>query len=390
MKKLSILVLMAFAVSGLMAQNNIDSLFSEYQRRIPYIDTVTQITITKVTPNMKKHHVLFSISLDGERALDNDKNIYLYYLINNPDWDIETLVDNGYSIRIIVNASRTADRTAGAVYITYEFSTDELDAAITTYQAHAFLVRYARNTQAGCPMPADDDSYFVACRYDSLAYEFHLIQEVDNASWGADRAVIANDVEGYTHLQARAIAADTSDAFPLALALTGTTLVHTYRNASRTDSLQIRIAPWMFEEIWKAEENPGAIDELRQNLEFFAFFARNASARCPETIDSITTMTSVVFDTAARLLAHNYSVPELTMLNIQHDPNFVSAISQAIIQNAANAEPGSDAHSFFGIVVQTGVTIRYIYSSPRSKDPVVIEISPEEIAAHLQPQQTGN
>lgn len=385
MKRSIIILVLTFAAATLMAQNNLDSLFSEFQRRIPYVDTVAQVSITKATINQKKHHVLFTINLDGEMPLDNDKDLYLYYLVGNPDWDLETLFDNGYSLRILVTTTRNVDRTNGTAYVTYEYSMDEMGVAIITYQANSFLGRYARNTQADCPIRVNDDSYIVACRYDSMAHEFHLVQDADDANWPVNRIVITDDLEGFAHIQAKAFAADTTDDLALALYYTGTTLVQTFRNASHTDSVQIRIAPWMFEEIWKAEEAKGAADELQQNLEVLAFFARNTSARCPQAVDSITTMTSVVFDTAARLLTYTYSVPELTMLNIQHSPQFISAISNAIRQNAIDAKPGSDMYNFFTVIVQCGVTVRYHYTSPRNTDPLSIEITPEEIGSLLQP-----
>lgn len=378
MKRLLIILLYVFALQ-LHAQNtqhgnvaDIDNLVETFKKIIPYRDTANNITIRHVFANHEYHYLKLSVNVDSGLSYEEYAAKMLFLLTRNGNWDLSALPANNYSLRVF----QFIDKCAHGGNL--EFQPDEIKEAIEftpEREAMMFLQAAADEIQADLPIDIEDGEYVTEYRFYPEKHLQSLTHDLTPEIWANAKEFIQNHSEA---LRSRIVHNYLNDSPHMVWAIrtADITIRHLYRNQAHTDSLELFIAPWMWEHIIAGIAAGSTTEqEQAQTIQEIQNIADEMNAICPFSVDSLTVLTNIVFDADAKTLQYNYAVPEIIMLTLEHSQDQLDILRENVLIKMQSEE----ASDLAALLRSAGVTLIHTYTSQRSPTPLTIVISPEQL-----------
>lgn len=259
------------------------------------------------------------------------------------------------------------------------------DSAIAKAYALQYIQRLGDTLQQITPMVMSENETLVTGYFDSAAMQLVYVYEYTKAYWPRVKQYLEEGMDDIR--MARAMALVQSDAVLVDAAYQGgVTLRQIYRNKAHTDSLELNIAPWMWDPLLEGmedeEEVPVNIADMDEEeaIELLATQARLLAKSCPQQVDAVTVLKRCSFDAESRVFYYVYEVEGMAMLQAEGNPNFTDAIKNEF---KTQVEAGGDFRQFVEVAAKVGVAISYSYASAGAKQPFVVFFSAEELREML-------
>lgn len=351
-------------------------LVKTFKRIIPYRDTANHLTVTHVFMSTDYRYIKLSIAYDSDQVINEQtQSAMLDYLVHHDQWSLQSLADHTFDLRLNLFIKGKAHSAQ------YNYTTADLQQALSIeYSARAFIAQVAQRVSEMLPRQINDvGETLVECYYDSAALMFTAVYKYPNAFWPETKAKIEANRDSIRYWQAMHLLDESSGGIGEAAYLGGITIRYCYRDHSRTDSTEVLIAPWMWE-TFLSELNSDDVS-LMDDMTLLGYIAENVNKDCPEAVDSLTTLASCVLDSVNRVMTYTYQVDELAMLNIETGSDSRDQLT-ANIEHNLRTNP--EARMVLQLLVSTEVSLVYYYTSPRSRNPVTITFTPQQLAGFLE------
>lgn len=351
-------------------------LVKTYKRIIPYYDTANHLTVTHVFMSTDYRYVKLFLRYDPDQTINAEtQSQILNYLTHHDLWSLQPLADHTFDLRVEVFIK---DKPVSA---RYDFTTADLQNALSPpleQQARTYIAEVVQSIQGDLPIEVDDDGQMmVSSQYDSETLMLTNIFVFPDTAWPSVRDHIVNNLDKVRRITAESLLSDKAEGLSTAAYLGDVTLRYRYGNYARTDSVEVFIAPWMWETYFNDMygTDTGAIIESADTLIMLSLVADEVNKECPYAVDSLTTMVSCVFDSVNRVMTYTYRVTEMAMLNIENNENARNQLTTAI-QQALLSDSG---RLLAQLLVAARVSLVYYYTSPRSQSPLTITLQPSQL-----------
>lgn len=351
-------------------------LVKTYKRIIPYYDTANHLTVTHVFMSTDYRYVKLFLRYDPDQTINAEtQSQILNYLTHHDLWSLQPLADHTFDLRVELFIK---DKPVSA---RYDFTTADLQNALSPpleQQARTYIAEVVQSIQGDLPIEVDDDGQMmVSSQYDSETLMLTNIFVFPDTAWPSVRDHIVNNLDKVRRITAESLLSDKAEGLATAAYLGDVTLHYRYGNYARTDSVEVFIAPWMWETYFNDMHgtDTGAINESADTLIMLSLVADEVNKECPYAVDSLTTMVSCVFDSVNRVMTYTYRVTEMAMLNIENNANAQSQLTDAVEQ-ALLSDAGRPLAQ---LLVSAQATLVYSYTSPRSQSPLTITLYPSQL-----------
>lgn len=381
-------VLMAFPADLLHAQKigvedvtPVYDLVKTIKRALPYHDTSYRFTVTRAMINTDYRYVMLTVVMDSTETVDESTKALLFdYFMHHSPWQLKPLEEHTFDLTLYVLAD------GKPVYEYYTYTTLDMREALSPsieVKARRFLLEVSRAIAKELPQQTDDyGETLVQCYFDTANLVFLSVYEYPDSNWPEVKNYVSNNTDEIRRSSALSLIMDTSVGLDYAVLAAGVTMKYQYRDRSRTDSVEVNIAPWMWEFFYK---------DALEEMEFRDAYGRGEAAimlskmaegmnkECPSVVDSFTTMTSCVFDTVSRELRYSYRVDELIMLNLEKNSNIYDFLKEDIVALIRTDE----GMELVNLLLAADASLVYYYTSPHSKTPLVISFTPPQLKEML-------
>lgn len=352
-------------------------LVKTFKRLIPYRDTANHLTVTHVFMSTDYRYIKLTIAYDSDQV-DATQSAMLDYLVHHDCWSLQPLADHAFDLRLNIFIEGKAYSAQ------YNYTTADLQEALNPpsfeQQARNFMAQVARSVSEMLPRQINDNGEtLVACYYDSAALIFTSVYKYPNALWPEIKDTILAKMDYLRQRHAMNLLDESSGGIGEAAYIGGVTMRYRYRDHSSTDSIELLIAPWM----WETYFNELSSDDMSMldDMTLLGYIAENVNKDCPEAVDSLTTLVSCSLDSINRMMTYTYQVDELAMLNIETGTDSRSQLTANIEQNLRT---NNEARMVLQLLVSTDVTLVYLYTSPHSRNPVTITFTPQQLAGFME------
>ena len=354
-------------------------LVKTFKRLIPYRDTANHLTVTHVFMSTDYRYIKLSIAYDSDQVInDTTQSAMLDYLVHHDQWSLQPLADHTFDLRLNIFIEGKAYSAQ------YNYTTADLQQALNPppfeQQARDFMAQVAQSVSEMLPRQINDNGEtLVECYYDSAALIFTSVYKYPNALWPEIKDSILAKMDYLRQRHAMNLLDESSGGIGEAAYIGGVTMRYRYRDHSSTDSVELLIAPWM----WETYLSEASSDDvsLMDDMTLLGYIAENVNKDCPEAVDSLTTLVSCVLDSVNKVMTYTYQVDELAMLNIETGTDSRSQLTANIEQNLRT---NNEARMVLQLLVSTDVTLVYLYTSPHSRNPVTIAFTPQQLDGFLE------
>ena len=377
-------VLMAFPAGLLHAQKigvedvtPVYDLVKTIKRALPYHDTAYRFTVTRAMINTDYRYVKLTVVMDSTETVDESTKALLFdYFMHHSPWQLKPLEEHTFDLTLYV----LEDGKPVSEYYTY--TTLEMQEALSPsieVKAKRFLLEVSNAITKELPQQTDEyGETLVQCYFDTANLVFLSVYEYPDSNWTGVKDYVSNNTDEIRRSSAVSLIRDTTVSLDFAVMAAGVTMKYRYRDRSRTDSVEVNIAPWMWEFFYK---------EALEEMEFKDAYGRGEAAimlskmaegmnkECPSVVDSFTTMTSCVFDSASRELRYSYRVDELIMLNLEKNSNLYDFLKEGIVAIIST----EDGMELVKLLVEADASLVYYYTSQHTKSPLVISFTPPQL-----------
>ena len=354
-------------------------LVKTFKRLIPYRDTANHLTVTHIFMSTDYRYIKLSIAYDSDQVInDATQSAMLDYLVHHDRWSLQPLADHTFDLRLNIFIEGKAYSAQ------YNYTTADLQEALNPpsfeQQARNFMAQVARSVSEMLPRQINDNGEtLVACYYDSAALIFTSVYKYPNALWPEIKDTILAKMDYLRQRHAMKLLDESSGGIGEAAYIGGVTMRYRYRDHSSTDSIELFIAPWMWETYFD-ELNSDDVSML-DDMTLLGYIAENVNKECPSLVDSLTTLVSCSLDSVNRMMTYTYQVDELSMLNLETNSDARDRLTAAIEQNLRT---NNETRMVLQLLVSTEVTLVYLYSSPHSRNPVTITFTPQQLAGFME------
>lgn len=377
-------VLLLCPASSLRAQmlgaediTSVYDLVKTFKRLIPYRDEANHLTVTHVFMNTDYRYIKLTLFFDADQTIDEKtQSLTLNYLAHHDLWSLTPLAEHTFDLRVVI---AVRDKPVGGQY---NYSTLDIQNALSPPAADL-----ARALLAGMPKELSDDYPILLSDngerlsnmfYDSAALILTAVYEYPDTIWTGIRDYIRQNTDAVRRFNAHSLIADTASRVDVAAQVGEVTLRYRYCDYAHTDSVEVLIAPWMWEVFYAdapIEGDTAALATLSDTLLMLSMIADGVNSECPTAVDTLTTLVSCNFDSINRVMTYTYHVNELAMLNIESSAEAQNALSQSIQQALITDE----ALPLLQLLISVQATLVYHYSSPRSRAPLTLTFAPSQL-----------
>lgn len=261
------------------------------------------------------------------------------------------------------------------------------DSAIVVDYALQYIQRVGDTLPLLTPITLSEGETLVTGYFDRKAMQLVYVFDYSKKLWPEVKRYLTEHLDEVRVKRAVGLVRDENDVnLAYAAYAAGVTLRHIYRNHRHTDSVEMYIAPWMWEPLLEeADEDVAAEDVPIEEMDEAAAVrllisqAETLNRACPQQLNGMT-MKHISFDTVTRVFHYQYEVDEMAMVQLEKAPNAdapVRANMESQIKETA------ELRQFVQTVVKARATISYEYSSPHAKQPFVVFFSLEELRQML-------
>lgn len=337
-------------------------------KSLPLHDEKYHFTITSVKPFDAKHYFQLNFVFDSGAFFEREKQFYLDFFFSRPEWSIDDLLMSSYDLQLYVSNGRHLANPGGAGALAIEIKNSDI------VKEHSLRSIQAYVGQLSSQLPKSMGN---GERYASIAFHRQLgllnkVWEYDAAQWPQVRDYIKDKYEPIrTHL-IEGMLLDTTNTVAWDVQKANVVVRNVYFDRQHTDSIEILIAPWMWEKVldmW-VEEQP--TDEIAE-------YAVQLQQQCPYTIDSNTVLASCQYDKQHHILVHQYEVKELLMLMVENNPSAKEAIRTSVSRVIRN----EDFRPIAELLVSSEVSLEFVYQTHTSKRGFSVLFTPAEMSEIL-------
>lgn len=257
------------------------------------------------------------------------------------------------------------------------------DSVVVAGYALQYIQRVGDTLPMITPITLSGGETLVTGYYDGEAKQLVYVFEYSKKLWPEVKRFLTEHLDEVRSERAVGMMRDENDVNLAYAAYTaGVTLRHIYCNRRHTDSVEMYIAPWMWEPLLERADEDVAVEDARIEemdeaaaVRFLIFQAEMNNRTCPHQIKGMT-IAGVSFDTVTRVFHYQYEVDEMTMVQLERTPN-ADAPVRASMESQIKGDAGF--RQFVQVVVKARGAISYGYTSPHAKRPFVVFFSLEEL-----------
>lgn len=257
------------------------------------------------------------------------------------------------------------------------------DSVVVAGYALQYIQRVGDTLPMITPITLIEGETLVTGYYDGEAKQLVYVFEYSKKLWPEVKRFLTEHLDEVRSERAVGMIRDENDVNLAYAAYTaGVTLRHIYCNRRHTDSVEMFIAPWMWESLLEGADEDVAVEDARIEemdeaaaVRFLIFQAEMNNRTCPHQIKGMT-IAGVSFDTVTRVFHYQYEVDEMTMVQLERTPN-ADAPVRASMESQIKGDAGF--RQFVQVVVKARGAISYGYTSPHAKRPFVVFFSLEEL-----------
>lgn len=257
------------------------------------------------------------------------------------------------------------------------------DSVVVAGYALQYIQRVGDTLPMITPIILSKGETLVTGYYDGEAKQLVYVFEYSKKLWPEVKRFLTEHLDEVRSERAVGMMRDENDVNLAYAAYTaGVTLRHIYCNRRHTDSVEMFIAPWMWEPLLEGADEDVAVEDARIEemdeaaaVRFLIFQAEMNNRTCPHQIKGMT-IAGVSFDTVTRVFHYQYEVDEMTMVQLERTPN-ADAPVRASMESQIKGDAGF--RQFVQVVVKARGAISYGYTSPHAKRPFVVFFSLEEL-----------
>ena len=352
-------------------------LVKTFKRIIPYYDTAAHLTVTHVFMSTDYRDIKLFLRYDPDQTVNGQTQSWMLdYLTHHDRWSLQPLADHAFDIRVELSIK---DKAFSA---RYDYTTADIQNALASpeQEARTFIAQVVAAIQNDLPYQVDDQGQqLVTSHYNDTSHLLTNIFLFPDTAWLHVHDRLVNNMDDVRRTTAKSLLSESAGGLATAAYLGEVTLRYRYCNYSRTDSVEVFIAPWMWETFFTdfgVEDDTAIID----NMQLLSYIAENVNKDCPSPVDSLTTLVSCVLDSVNRVMTYTYQVDELAMLNIETGTDSQSQLAANIEHNLRT---NNEARIVVQLLIDTDVTLVYLYSSPHSRNPITIAFTPQQLADFL-------
>lgn len=259
------------------------------------------------------------------------------------------------------------------------------DSVVVSGYALQYIQRVGDTLPLITPITLGEGETLVTGYYDGEAKQLVYVFEYSESLWPDVRRYLTEHLDEVRSQRALGLVRDEDDVnLAYAAYSAGVALRHVYFNQRHTDSVEMFIAPWMWEPLMEGAAESSASEQEEVSVEGLdeaaaverlLYEAELFNRECPHELDGMT-MRGCFFDTVSRVFHYVYELDDMTMLQLENTPN-VDAPVRANMRS--QIETNDEFRRFVRLVVRAGAAISYDYSSSRAKRPIVVFFSTEEL-----------
>lgn len=343
----------------------------DFKRVLPYHDVKHHFTVTKVGINTQYRYATMTLVMDQGYKFSLEKTPYLQFLVSNTHWDVRDLTHLLFDVRMTVHSSEVdiKDKTKGQGNCSVTITLDDMRQALADPEYVAgsqYLADYCRWAKRSLPITTGEGERCIDFNYDRNKSLTTITFDYEDSIWSDIKQYILDNYDRIREIRALNYLMDTTNQLVNCAQIAGVTIRHLYCSRSRTDSLEINIAPWMWPHYAQL------LDQQKQESASQLLYRQFNQLSLPLVVDSVTTLVAASYDTVNHLLTQLYEVPELVIFQMEKN---TARYRQALFLSLAN----EDFLEMLPLLIETRSSLTYAYRSRRSAAPIEFTYSPEEL-----------
>lgn len=300
-------------------------------------------------------------------------------LVNLSDWDCE--------LNVLAKSCPYPHFPNSAEFRYSAAEIASADSAITVEYALQYIQRVGDTLPIVTPITLSRGETLVTGYFDRKAMQLVYVYDYSKKIWPDVKRYLTEHLDEVRSKRAVGLVRDETDVnLAYAAYVAGVTLRHIYRNHSHTDSVEMYIAPWMWEPLLEEADEEVAVEDVPIEEMDEAAAVRNLISQaeminrtCPQQLNGMT-MTGISFDTVTRVFHYLYGLDEMAMLQLEKTPNADASVRASM---QSQIKENAELRQFVQVVVKARAAMSYEYSSPHAKQPFVVFFSLEELQQML-------
>ena len=393
MKKLFSVMMALLFGAGLYAQQpaeedltSLHTLYQTFKQLIPYEDKEQNLSIIDVALNTDRHYLQLTIRLENNRVLETDTNVYLRYLVSNPNWYLLPLADHCYSLYVDVQSSKKRENQISPTKVVYSFRPSTIRNLLyprMAVEARGYLRDYAEKMQRSLPIPTNGEARLTECRFNDDSSLFVMTEEYPAAEWPQLKKYFTKDHDNALSNLAYWLATDTTNGLGAAFYVGVVNLRYRYRGQQQGDSVDFNISPELFAQVFRQLESQKKIHKttpmgrLREYVEQYNQDLKNELDTAKSSTRS--GVKGFQLDSARLQLTLLTEISDTKMQQLLTEDN--EAICLVLANGLIRSPEGKELAR---MLVEANVEMVYAYVSPYYDEPYNAVIEPRRLRRMLE------
>lgn len=350
----------------------VQELTERFNRLIPFADSDAHLTIKHVFLNTEYRYL--KLFVDEEKAVstqDLTPGFYLDYLTHNSHWSLYPLVEQGYSLRLVVFVKGDKSQGISPGDGMYNYNAEVLKDAISPAHedfAQLSLLDFVQARPNVLSIRMQGGETWVSTTYNSDSMVVTNTYDCPDTLYGFYREWVSDNDFAFLLERITLWMYDTSYLGAMLYKSTYS-MDEVFRNQSHTDSVRLRLSPWMFGDQYLAWR----VDPLIS----LQMSSRLTKAECPMVVDAFTTLTDCTVDMDSVMFIYHYEVDDTVMQMMKNNPEMVVSFKESLWQGLQT----DDGMELLDLLVSASASLRYVYSPKTSSQPLVITFDYDQLQA---------
>lgn len=393
MKKLFSIMMALLFGAGLYAQQpdendltQLHTLYQSFKQLIPYDDKEQNLSIVDAALNTDRHYLQLTIRVENNRVLETDSNVYLRYLVSNPNWDLLPLADHCYSLYVDVQSSKKRENQIAPTKVVYSYRPSTIRNLLYPHmaiEARNYLREYAEKMQRSLPIPTNGDVVLTECRFNDDSSMFFMTEEYPAAEWQKVKPYLIREYDKNLSNLAYWLATDTTNGLGAAFYVGVVKLRYRYRGQQHGECVDFNISPEMFAQVFRLLESQKKshkttpMGRLREYVEQYNQDLKNELDTAKFSTRS--GVKGFQLDSARLQLTLLTEISDTKMEQLLTEDN--EAICLVLANGLIRSPEGKELAR---MLVEANVEMVYAYVSPYYDEPYNAVIEPERLKRMLE------